>query len=116
MITITETKTQLAADLDAINESLIRIENRTAANIHDLNISFDLFWGLPDERLLAVLNYHGVEKITAIFEAHYTYAQAFSGLLASRGVEGPTVNTARPRQITVNSEGLFELVPEPIDE
>lgn len=112
MIQLTPSKTQLELDLEAIDAPLLRIEARTKANAQDLNQSLNTFWNLPEDRLLAVLNFYGPEKVLAIFDAHAKYAQGFNELLADRGID-EIAKIGKPRELIVNDQGLFELVPLP---
>jgi len=112
MIAITKQKTQLELDLELIDAPLKRIEVRTKANASDLNLSLDTFWSLPEDRLLAVLNHHGPVVVNQIFEAHAKYAQGMNELLADRGI-GAAAKIGAPREVILNEQGLFELVPLP---
>jgi hypothetical protein len=110
-------KSQLELDLESINEPLIRIENRTKANVHDLNESIDKFWSLPDDRLLNILNILGPEKAQNIFNAQDSYAESFNSLLNDRGITNILAKIGTQKELTINNQGLFELVmPQTIDQ
>lgn len=115
MITITSPKTILEKNLEAINSPLVNIENRTRANIQDLNQSFDEFWNLPDAELLEVLNFHGPVKIQAIFSAHESHGLGMLQLLTDRGIDAPEFKTLRPRELAIDDEGVFSIVPPEIE-
>lgn len=110
MIQILPEKTQLEIDLQSIDEPLGRVTARTRANAEDLNQSLDTFWNLPEDRLLAVLNYYGPSTVNNIFTAHARNAQNINALLADRGI-GPIARVGATRELTINEQGLFEIVP-----
>jgi hypothetical protein len=107
---IINTKTKLQENLENIEAPLQRIDTRTKANAEDLNQSLNAFWSLPDNELEEVLNYHGVEKVQAIFAAHEKYATAFNELLSDRGL-GAIAQIGAKRELTIDSNGVFSVVP-----
>ena len=113
---ITLEKTQLEKNLEAIERPLTLIENKIRACIYDLNESHRKFWSLPDDQLLELLNHFGPVRIGQIFTLHSANATAFNALLESRGVSSPRAIAVRGREIIVNEQGLFELVPPVIEE
>jgi tRNA(Ile2) C34 agmatinyltransferase TiaS len=117
IIQITNPKTQLEANLEKIDKPIRRIENRTKANIQDLNESFDAFWKLPDEEINEILTHKGIGEVTKIFTAHNEYGVSFNKLLEDRGIAGVRAVVVAPRELFVNDEGNFQVVPipEPVD-
>jgi hypothetical protein len=107
---IINTKTKLQENLENIEAPLQRIDTRTKANAEDLNQSLNAFWSLPDNELEEVLNYHGVEKVQAIFAAHEKYATLFNELLSDRGC-GAIALIGAKRELTIDSNGVFSVVP-----
>jgi hypothetical protein len=107
---IINTKTKLQQNLENIEAPLQRIDTRTKANAEDLNQSLNAFWSLPDTELEEVLNFHGVEKVQAIFAAHEKYATAFNELLEDRGLS-PIAQIGARRELSIDSNGVFSVVP-----
>jgi hypothetical protein len=107
---IINTKTKLQENLENIEAPLNRIDTRTKANAEDLNQSLNAFWSLPDNELEEVLNFHGVEKVQAIFSAHEKYATAFNELLMDRGL-GAIAQIGAKRELSVDENGVFSVVP-----
>ena len=112
---IINTKTKLQKNLENIEAPLNRIDTRTKANAEDLNQSLNAFWSLPDNELEEVLNYHGVEKVQAIFAAHEKYATSFNELLEDRGL-GAIAQIGAKKELSVDENGVFSVVPLPIIE
>jgi hypothetical protein len=112
---IINTKTKLQQNLETIEAPLQRIDTRTRANAEDLNQSLNSFWSLPNNELEEVLNFHGIEKVQAIFAAHEKYATAFNELLSDRGL-GATAQIGAKKELGINDNGLFYVVVPPIAE
>ena len=106
-------KTQLEINLAAIDAPLILVENCVKTAIHNLNHSFSKFWNLPDDQIEEIMNSQGIEKLQSIFEAHFRYANEFNTLLENRGIDQPRAITTKPREITVDGNGIITLVPLP---
>ena len=110
MITLQTSKAQLELDLENINEPLLRVDNRIRACVSDLNEALVRFWGLPDDRLLDILNFFGIEQVENLFSKHYKYATSFKELLEERNVESVQPLLERQKEITFNNEtNLFEI-------
>lgn len=107
---IINTKTKLQENLENIEAPLNRIDTRTKANAEDLNQSLNAFWSLPDNELEEVLNFHGVEKVQAIFTAHEKYATSFNELLEDRGL-GAIAQIGAKRELSIDENGVFSVVP-----
>ena len=107
---IINTKTKLQQNLENIEAPLNRIDTRTKANAEDLNQSLNAFWSLPDNELEEVLNYHGVEKVQAIFAAHEKYATSFNELLEDRGL-GAIAQIGAKKELSIDANGVFSVVP-----
>jgi len=107
---IINTKTKLQQNLENIEAPLNRIDTRTKASAEDLNQSLNAFWSLPDNELEEVLNFHGVEKVQAIFAAHEKYATAFNELLVDRGLSAIAQIGAK-KELSIDSNGVFSVVP-----
>ena len=107
---IINTKTKLQKNLENIEAPLNRIDTRTKANAEDLNQSLNAFWSLPDNELEEVLNYHGVEKVQAIFAAHEKYATSFNELLEDRGL-GAIAQIGAKKELSIDANGVFSVVP-----
>lgn len=116
MIKITKDKENLDKNLEKIDAVVERIEKRAVLCLRDLDLSFELFWGLPDAELEEVLNHYGEEQLGAIFAAHARNGQALVDLLADRGV-GYKFKSEIPRTWTVE-DGVITLdpLPEPEEE
>jgi hypothetical protein len=109
MITITQPKTQLDQNLEAINEPMSLIENSARAICHNLNHAMDMFWNLPDEQLLEIMNFKGPVEMNKIFTAHARNAENMNSLLADRGVS-PLALIGMRKPVVFNGEtGLFEI-------
>lgn len=109
MITITPTKTPVEIRLTLIDEQLQFVENYTKGASNALNCAMDLFWNTEDSLLLEILNAKGPTAVQEIFDAHERNAQALNALLADRGI-APMAKIGAQKQITVNDQGLFEMV------
>jgi hypothetical protein len=109
-------KTQLEINLAAIDAPLVLVENCVKTAIHNLNDSFSKFWNLPDDQIEEIMNSQGIEKLQSIFEAHFRYANEFNTLLENRGIDQPRAITSKPREITVDQNGIISLVPLPTPE
>lgn len=112
---IINTKTKLQQNLETIEAPLQRIDTRTRANAEDLNQSLNSFWALPNNELEEVLNFHGIEKVQAIFAAHEKYATAFNELLSDRGL-GAAAQIGAKKELGIDDNGLFYVVVPPIVE
>jgi hypothetical protein len=112
---IINTKTKLQQNLETIESPLQRIDTRTRANAEDLNQSLNSFWALPNNELEEVLNFHGIEKVQAIFAAHEKYATAFNELLSDRGLEA-TAQIGAKKELGIDDNGLFYVVVPPTPE
>lgn len=112
MIKLIPDQTTLQVNLYKIDAPIKRIENRTRANINDLNESFQIFWNLPDEQINEILEYHGVEGTQAIFGAHNSNGTAFNKLLEDRGISFPRVILTPPRELE-EIDGNLGVVPLP---
>ena len=110
-IQITPIKSRLLENLEKIEAPIQRIENRTRANIDDLNQSFKFFWSLSDEEINEILAFHGAAEISSIFAAHHNYGVAFNQLLEDRGIASPRSSTVAPRELIIIDGSL---VVEPI--
>lgn len=112
-------KTQLEQDLDAIQAATDKTILVLSAASDSLNQTYKTFWNLPDDRLLAVLNYLGTEKVTEVFTEHNNTANA---LIASQEGQGVQAINTPAKQLNV-VDGQFVIVyptveeptPEPID-
>jgi hypothetical protein len=113
MLNLILPKTSLENDLQMIEDSFTIITNYALASVHELNNILDKFWNLPDDRLLNILNSLGIEKVQNLFNTQDDYAQFFNSLLNNRGVSNVSAKTGKPRELIINNEGLFELVPLP---
>jgi len=106
-------KDQAVIDEESIEASLQLFDNCMRAAANNLNAALNFFWSLPDDRLLALLNSYGPEKVNAIFTAHAEKAAMVNALLAARGLD-PVAVIGATRDITVNpATGLFEIVVPP---
>lgn len=83
-MSLTTPKTQLQADLDAKDRSVLRVAeslNHAAAVLRHEN---DAFWALPTERLLAVLNAN-IPLTLATFEANSAVGAPLNAILTQLG-------------------------------
>lgn len=122
---------RLQTNLQSIDAPLVLVENYVKGAIHAFNQSMDVFWNLPDEELLEVLNHQGPlavlgsetwdvmtgqvtePPVKGIFPAHAEYAGYLNLLLEERGISEPRAVIGMRKQITLNPQGLFEIVPAP---
>lgn len=115
-IKLTIEKSTLEKNLEKIEAPLLLVENCTKTAIHNLNDSFNSFWSLPDDQIEEILNYFGPLKVQEVFGAHFEHAAGFNKLLDSRGVDGIRATTVKPREITMDENGVMALVPLPVPE
>lgn len=117
-IKLTIEKSTLEKNLEKIEAPLLLVENCTKTAIHNLNDSFNAFWSLPDDQIEEILNYFGPLKVQEVFGAHFEHAVGFNKLLDSRGVGGNWTRaiTVKPREITMDENGVMSLVPLPVEE
>lgn len=113
MITITNSQTKLEENLQKIDAPLKHLENWTRNCIFSLNASFNAFWSLSDAEIEEIMNAKGIVELQEIFEAHFKYANGFNQLLEDRGISFPRAVTVKPREITVDENGVISLVPLP---
>lgn len=106
-------KTQLEINLQKIDAPLVLVENCIKTAIVNLNDSFNQFWGLPDDQIEEIMNSKGIEELQKIFEAHFRYANEFNKLLQDRGIDNPRAIIVKPREISVDSNGVISLIPLP---
>ena len=106
-------KTQLDQDLDGLLSSINTIALAAAATATTLNNAHAEFWRLPDERLAAVLNRIGAEKVQEMFDQHFALGSAANAFLDASEFSGPRAVTVRGREITLGADGLFTVVPLP---
>jgi len=111
---LTTPKTQLEIDREANNASVIRSAvalHHAAAVIAAEN---RLYWSLPDDRLLAVLN-DDVAVTLARFAANLEAATAINSLLDQVGDPSLTVRapTAPGRSDIGFADGAFFIIPPP---
>lgn len=111
MITIKPLKTQLEINLEKIDAPLILVENSIKAAIQNLNASYNFLWSLPDDQIEEIMNYKGIFELQRIFEAHFKYANGFNELLQDRGISEPRAITIKPRDFSINEDGVISLVP-----
>ena len=128
-------KDQTVIDEEIIESELQGFDDCIAGASVRLNAALAKFWGLPDDRLCALLNAHGPvavlgsvattalglpydgPPVEGIFPAHEARAAALNEMRVKRGLL-PIAEIGAKRQITLNSYGLFEVVspsfePEP---
>ena len=108
-IQILPQKSTLEKNLEAINTPLTLIENSARSICHNLNHAMDIFWNLPDDELLEIMNSKGPVEMNKIFTAHARNAENMNLLSADRGVESLAVIGMR-KPVSFNDEtGLFEI-------
>lgn len=101
-------KTQLEQDIDALIVNIDTISRAAAATAQTLNNAHAEFWALPDDRLLAVLNSLGSEKVQTLFDSHFAVGNAINVFLET--ADGPATRaiTVRGRSI-VFENGAYAL-------
>jgi len=103
------TKTQLEQDLDALLENINTAALAASATAQTLNNAHAAFWGLPDDRLIAVLNSLGAEKVQSMFDEHFAIASACNAFMDAAAHDGVRAITIRGREIAVDANGVFSL-------
>jgi hypothetical protein len=107
-------RTELETDLAERDASVLRCAEaiRHAAAI--LGNEHARFWGLPTERLLAVLN-HDVQSTLALFGANSSFAQAANTALDELNLPGFAIRAPieSGRADIVFQDGAFVHVPAP---
>src|ERR1035437_3759604 len=109
-----QAKTQVETDTDAILEAKRTALLATADAIVALNNLHEATWGLPDQRLLDVLNDTGPTDVVAAFEEYYQACVGLQGILTRAGISTPVALIAPGRQLQVGDDGLFAFVPDPV--
>lgn len=108
------TKFQLQIDSETVLAPLDLLDNYIKAACDQLNASMDLFWGLPDERLLAWLNNKGPAAVMEVFAAHEAHATALNQILVDRGLEVRALIGAR-KPLAVDEQGQFYVNYPPVE-
>lgn len=99
-------KSELLQDSETVLAPLELFDNFITSACDQLNASMDLFWGLPDERLLAWLNAKGPLVVQEVFNAHAAHATALNQILADRGKPARAIIGAR-RALSLDAQGQF---------
>lgn len=126
-------KDQVILDEEMIEAELQGFDDCVAGASVRLNAALNKFWSLPDDRLCALLNAHGVvnvigseaaaalglpydgPEVEGIFPAHEARATALNEMRSKRGLT-PLAEIGAKKQITINpSSGLFMVVPPPAE-
>lgn len=111
IIKFSEEKTQLDKDKEAIEAHLLAMDEYLKLSAMKLNDSLDFFWSLSDERICALLNHYGIEKVTGIFTSHAEKAGMMNTLLTTRGIE-PIAKIGAKRELQVDPDtGVISLKP-----
>lgn len=111
VIKFSEEKSQLDLDKEAIEAHLLAMDEYQKLAAMKLNDSLDFFWSLTDERICALLNHYGIERVTIIFTGHAEKAGMMNALLAARGID-PVAKIGAKRELQVDPDtGIISLKP-----
>lgn len=109
-------RTQLETDLATIDQSVMRVGRALHRAVMQLKYEHARFWGVPDERLLAVLN-HDVARTIAVFTANTTIGAALNAALDQLSLpdlpERAPVEYGRADVVFDQQTGQFGIVPLP---
>lgn len=111
MIKFNHTYTTLDKNKEKIEECLSLMDNCIIGAVINLNNAFDVFWGLPDNELLELLNDMGPTELQKVFVAHCTNALNLNALLAERGITDVSAIAQARRELTVDpNTGIISFV------
>ena len=103
-------KTPLQKNIEKIEEANRTTLLAVSSAISALNNSYRLFWGLPENELLELLQHlYENEKLQEVFINHFTAASALNTIRNAGGFGGPTAIAAAAREIEVN-DGVVSFV------
>jgi len=107
-------KTQTETDLLSIENSVSNAVLALSGAAVSLNNAFAAIWSLPDDRLVAVLQWLVInQKLTPLLELHAGTATAINSILDSVEHQGARISTTIPRQFQIDEFGTVTLVPDP---
>jgi len=107
-------KTQLEMDLDSIQKQTTRTARRITTAARALNASHSVLWGLPDDRLQAVLQeLVDTGQIQSVFDAHLLAANSLNAVLETMGTPNIKCAAVAGREFTISEGGIVEVVPIP---
>lgn len=86
MIRVIE-KSQEDIDLEMVDKGMIGVAVKLTFVVLELRSIYDKFWGLPDDRLLAVMNKIGPQKLSQIFAQNTALGEAVNASLDAINLE-----------------------------
>jgi len=110
-------KTTIQQNIESIESAANTAINATVAAVHALNNSHSVFWSLPDEELVELLQYLLNEgKLQEIFNEHYVAAVNLNQILDGGEHGGVRAIASVGRAFEVDEFGTVTLVYPPIEE
>lgn len=107
-------QTQLETDLYSINRAANGTTYYGQLLVKSLNNAHSAVWGLPDERLAAVLDYLGPETVTGLIALQSATAAALNQSLDAAGDTGPRAIVDPSREFSWNGDSVV-IVPLPVE-
>jgi len=111
-------KTTIQQNIESIESAANTAINATASAVHALNNSHRVFWGLPDNELVELLQYLLNEgKLQEVFNKHYVSATNLNQILDNGEYDGVRAIATVGRAFEISELGVVSLVvPPPVVE
>lgn len=104
---------QIDRDIAAINQAAAGTTYYGQLLVTALNNAHAAVWGLPDDRLAAVLNRLGADQVAALIALHTQTAAALNASLDAAGDTGARAIVSPGREYTVSADGAITVTPRP---